>query len=61
MANQSSEAEEAALNLNLSLRKASHPVALVTAVVQQAQLRSKARTKFGPFAERMVFTPAGLE
>lgn len=53
--------KEAALNLNLSLRKAGHPVELVTAVVQQAQLRSKARTKFGPFADRMVFTPAGLE
>jgi hypothetical protein len=52
---------EAALNLNLSLRKEGHPVELVTAVVQQAQLRSKARTKFGPFADRMVFTPAGLE
>ncbi|RAX49718.1 SAM-dependent methyltransferase [Arthrobacter sp. AQ5-05] len=53
--------KEAALNLNLSLRKAGHPVELVTAVVQQAQLRSKARVKFGPFADRMVFTPAGLE
>ncbi|WP_411730626.1 THUMP-like domain-containing protein [Paeniglutamicibacter sp.] len=53
--------KEAALNLNLSLRKAGHPVELVTAVVQQAQLRSKARTKFGPFADRMVFTQAGLE
>jgi hypothetical protein len=53
--------KEAALNLNLSLRRAGHPVELVTAVVQQAQLRSKARTKFGPFADRMVFTPAGLE
>ncbi|GAA3323927.1 class I SAM-dependent methyltransferase [Paeniglutamicibacter sulfureus] len=53
--------KEAALNLNLSLRKDGHPVELVTAVVQQAQLRSKARTKFGPFADRMVFTPAGLE
>ncbi|MFL4473895.1 SAM-dependent methyltransferase [Paeniglutamicibacter sp. MACA_103] len=53
--------KEAALNLNLSLRKAGHPVELVTAVVQQAQLRSRARTKFGPFADRMVFTPAGLE
>lgn len=53
--------KEAAYNLNLSLRKAGHPVELVTAVVQQAQLRSKARVKFGPFADRMVFTPAGLE
>ncbi|GAA1871501.1 50S ribosomal protein L11 methyltransferase [Paeniglutamicibacter psychrophenolicus] len=53
--------KEAALNLNLSLRKDGHPVELVTAVVQQAQLRSKARVKFGPFADRMVFTPAGLE
>ncbi|MDO2935564.1 methyltransferase [Paeniglutamicibacter sulfureus] len=53
--------KEAAFQLNLSLRKANHPIALVTSVVQQSQLRFKARTKFGPFADTMVFTPAGLE
>lgn len=53
--------KEAALQLNLSLRKAGHATELVTAVVQQSQLRYKARTKFGPFADTMVFTPAGLE
>ncbi|MFL4480017.1 methyltransferase [Paeniglutamicibacter sp. ORCA_105] len=53
--------KEAAFQLNLSLRKAGHPTDLVTAVVQQSQLRFRARTKFGPFADTMVFTPAGLE
>ncbi|EMQ99545.1 THUMP-like domain-containing protein [Paeniglutamicibacter gangotriensis] len=53
--------KEAALQLNLSLRKAGHPTDLVTAVVQQSELRFKARTKFGPFADTMVFTQAGLE
>ncbi len=43
------------------LRKAGHPPALVTAVLTQARLRSKAAGKFGPFAERMLFTEAGLE
>ncbi len=52
---------EAAFQLNLSLRKAGHPAELATAVVQQSQLRFKARTKFGPFADSMVFTQAGLE
>lgn len=52
---------EAAFQLNLSLRKAGHPAELATAVVQQSQLRYKARTKFGPFADSMVFTQAGLE
>lgn len=53
--------KEAAYQLNLSLRKAGHPAELATAVVQQSQLRFKARTKFGPFADSMVFTQAGLE
>lgn len=34
---------------------------LVSAVVGQAHLRAKAGAKFGPFAERMLFTRAGLE
>ncbi len=43
------------------LRKAGHPGPLVSAVLSQARLRSRARAKFGPFAERMLFTEAGLE
>jgi SAM-dependent methyltransferase len=43
------------------LRAAGHPPALVSAVVGQARLRERARTKFGGFAERMLFTRAGLE
>lgn len=43
------------------LRSAGHSPDLVSAVVGQARLRARARTKFGPFAERMLFTRAGLE
>lgn len=43
------------------LRAADHSPELVSAVVGQARLRTKATTKFGPFAERMLFTQAGLE
>ena len=44
-----------------ALRKAGHPPGLVAAVLGQSRLRSRARAKFGPFAERMLFTEAGLE
>jgi SAM-dependent methyltransferase len=43
------------------LRKAGHSPALVAAVMSQARLRAKAVAKFGPFAESMLFTEAGLE
>lgn len=43
------------------LRGEGHPPALVAAVLEQARLRSRARAKFGEFAERMLFTPDGLE
>ncbi|MFT4220672.1 MAG: class I SAM-dependent methyltransferase [Microbacterium sp.] len=43
------------------LRAAGHSPDLVSAVVGQARLRTRARAKFGSFAERMLFTPAGLE
>jgi SAM-dependent methyltransferase len=43
------------------LRAAGHSPALVSAVVTQATLRERARAKFGEFAERMLFTRAGLE
>ncbi|QEW00788.1 class I SAM-dependent methyltransferase [Microbacterium caowuchunii] len=43
------------------LRAAGHPPELVSAVVTQARLRTRARAKFGDFATRMLFTRAGLE
>jgi hypothetical protein len=43
------------------LRKAGHSPGLVAAVLTQSRLRAKARTKFGDFAGRMLFTEAGLE
>lgn len=43
------------------LRKAGHAAGTVAAVLSQAKLRRKAAAKFGPFAERMLFTEAGLE
>jgi len=43
------------------LRKAGHPPALVAAVLTQSKLRARAASKFGPFADRMLFTEAGLE
>jgi hypothetical protein len=44
-----------------ALRKAGHSPALVAAVLSQSKLRARAAAKFGPFAERMLFTEAGLE
>src|SRR5690242_14992287 len=43
------------------LRRDGHPPDLVSAVVGQARLRTRARTKFGDLAARMLFTRAGLE
>jgi len=43
------------------LRAAGHAPALVAAVLTQARLRTRARTRFGEFANRMLFTPDGLE
>jgi SAM-dependent methyltransferase len=43
------------------LRAAGHSPDLVSAVVGQARLRPRARVKFGPFADRLLFTRAGLE
>lgn len=44
-----------------NLRKAGHSPALVAAVLSQSKLRARAAAKFGPFAQRMLFTEAGLE
>jgi len=43
------------------LRAAGHAPELVAAVLTQARLRTRARGRFGEFAERMLFTPDGLE
>jgi hypothetical protein len=43
------------------LRASGHPPALVAVVLEQARLRSRARAKFGDFAQRMLFTADGLE
>ncbi len=43
------------------LRAAGHSPDLVSAVVGQVRLRSRAEAKFGPFAARMLFTRAGVE
>jgi SAM-dependent methyltransferase len=49
------------LRVSADLRKAGHRPALVAAVLTQARLRERARGKFGEFADRMLFTEAGLE
>lgn len=43
------------------LRREGHPPARVAAVLTQYRLRRRAVAKFGPFAERMLFTQDGLE
>lgn len=53
--------EADALALSTRLRKDGHAPELVAAVLTQLRLRGKAAAKFGPFAQRMVFTQAGLE
>ncbi len=53
--------EEEAFRLNASLRKAGHSAELVSAVLTQSRLRTKAEAKFGEFARQMIFTRAGLE
>ncbi|MBB5632882.1 SAM-dependent methyltransferase [Cryobacterium mesophilum] len=43
------------------LRAAGHSPELVAAVLTQSRLRRRAATKFDDFADRMLFTEAGLE
>ena len=43
------------------LRAAGHDAGLVAAVLTQIKLRRRAQAKFGAFANRMLFTEAGLE
>ncbi len=49
------------VRLVADLRKQGHGPGLVAAVLNQSKLRARAKAKFGPFAERMLFTEAGLE
>jgi len=53
--------ESESFKLNTDLRKAGHSPEVVAAVLTQAKLRMKARAKFGPFSEHMLFTAPGLE
>ncbi len=50
-----------ALSLGVGLRERGFPAETVAAVMTQARLRERARTKFGEFADGMLFTPDGLE
>ena len=49
------------LKVVTSLRSAGHDAGMVAAVLSQAKLRRRAGAKFGPFAQQMLFTEAGLE
>ncbi|BBE23518.1 hypothetical protein MN0502_24010 [Arthrobacter sp. MN05-02] len=53
--------EADSLRLSEQLRRAGHSPEVVAAALTQSRLRAKASAKFGPFAERMVFTSTGLE
>ncbi|HJX79007.1 THUMP-like domain-containing protein [Glutamicibacter sp.] len=53
--------KDSAWALNEKLRKDGHDAAVVRAVIAQAELRYRGRVKFGPFADTLIFTPAGLE
>ncbi|MCE4027793.1 SAM-dependent methyltransferase [Microbacterium sp. Au-Mic1] len=52
---------DAAARAVMRLRSEGHSPEFVSAVVGQARLRTKAAAKFGEFADRMLFTRAGLE
>ena len=49
------------LKLVARLRKSGHDPLTVAAALTQAKLRKRASAKFGDFANRMLFTEAGLE
>jgi SAM-dependent methyltransferase len=51
----------AAVQQVAALRKAGHSPGLVAAALTQSRLRQKARAKFGAFADRLLYTQAGLE
>ncbi len=50
-----------AMALGERLREQGHPAELVAAAMTQARLRAAGHAKFGPFADSMLFTAAGLE
>jgi hypothetical protein len=54
-------ADDRILATTTALRAAGHSPELVAAAVETARLRSRAAAKFGADAERMFFTPAGVE
>ncbi|MPY09681.1 THUMP-like domain-containing protein [Arthrobacter bussei] len=53
--------EADSLRLTEQLRKAGHAPGVVAAALTQSRLRARASAKFGPFADHMVLTTAGLE
>ncbi|MEY4743879.1 MAG: hypothetical protein RIR34_1218 [Actinomycetota bacterium] len=55
------ESKTDVLKLVTRLRADGHEPGLVAAVLSQAKLRHRAKSKFGEFAERMLFTEPGLE
>jgi SAM-dependent methyltransferase len=52
---------ESSLLATVTALRRDHPADMVTAAVTQARLRDRARAKFGADADRMFFTPDGLE
>ncbi|OJV60674.1 MAG: SAM-dependent methyltransferase [Cellulomonas sp. 73-145] len=53
--------EQRVMALSTRLQAEGLDPALVAAALTQSRLRARARTKFGDFADGMLFTPAGLE
>lgn len=53
--------ERLAMAVSERLSREGYDPTLVAAALTQSRLRSAARTKFGDFADGMLFTPAGLE
>ncbi|MCW2567897.1 MAG: methylase [Mycobacterium sp.] len=54
-------ADDRVLATTTAVRAAGHSPELVAAAVETVRLRSRAAAKFGADAERMFFTPAGVE
>ncbi|MEO0048984.1 MAG: hypothetical protein RL556_316, partial [Actinomycetota bacterium] len=55
------ESKTDVVKLVSQLRAQGHSANLVAAVLTQAKLRKRAESKFGEFAQNMLFTEAGLE
>ncbi|WP_433176286.1 THUMP-like domain-containing protein [Actinoallomurus sp. CA-150999] len=55
------DVDESTLLATASRLRARHPAELVGAALTQARLRVRGRAKFGADADRMYFTPQGLE